>query len=77
MVCNSPRGTQHDPGCAIWKLIDARISYRVADEAPTKPTVPINRTEVMRGLEEPEYSPTASELEFTQAATASDEWRLS
>lgn len=74
MVCGSPRGTQYEPDCAIWKLIDARISFRVADEGLTRPTAPINRTEVMRVLEGAEYSP--AELEFTQAATASEEWRL-
>ncbi|MCH8112996.1 MAG: hypothetical protein IH905_13760 [Proteobacteria bacterium] len=70
MICGAPRGAQHDPGCAIWKLIDARISYRVADEGPNKPTAPINRTEVMRVLEGAEYSPAAPTLALTEIAVS-------
>ena len=76
--CNSPRGKQHDPGCALWGLIDARISYRVAAEGPKTADTDRNRIEVMQLLEGGMdlSNPPAPELEFAPRATASDEWWL-
>ena len=76
MICGSPRGTQHDDTCALWGLIDARISYRVASEGPKTAYTDTNRVEVMQSLEGAAFSPAPPELEFTPGATASDEWWL-
>jgi len=78
VFCRSPRGTQHDSGCSLWSLIDARIGFRVASEGPKTADSDRNRAEVMQALEGGAgFIATAPELEFSQAATASDEWRLS
>lgn len=37
MICDAPRGTQHDTGCALWKLISARIDYRMVHEGKPSP----------------------------------------
>ena len=33
-LCQTPRGEQHFPTCPLWPLIDSRIEYRMAEEAP-------------------------------------------
>lgn len=78
VFCRSPRGSQHDPGCSLWALIDARISFRVASEGPKTADPDRNRAEVMQALEAGAgFIATTPELEFARAGTASDERRLS
>ena len=33
-LCQALRGEQHLKSCPMWRLIDSRIEYRMAEEAP-------------------------------------------
>ena len=80
MICGVAQGEQHTENCALWELVAARIDFRRLSESPARlpwPRVAApDPIQTMAMLERSgDFAPTP-ELEFTRAATATDEWRL-
>ena len=77
MVCGVAQGQQHLETCGLWELVAARIDYHRLVERPATPISPApDPIETMAILERGGDFAPSPELDLTQAATASDEWRL-